>query len=117
MHKPSETQRDGDMHARGNEFVVPGKDHDVFRRFQVRAGISGVFPLRGVVIIRNDLDVQCVLLHWCETRVVKLIRHRDRPRSAATVLRHNDVCLPRPFVVLVLRVRSVDQKNEISVLL
>ena len=60
MHKPGETQRDGDMHACGNEFVVPGKDHDVFRRFQVRAGISGVFPLGDVAIIRDDFDVQFV---------------------------------------------------------
>ena len=60
MHKPSETQRDGDMHARGNEFVVPGKDHDVFRRFQVRASISGVFPFGDVAIIRDDFDVQFV---------------------------------------------------------
>ena len=117
MHKPRKPDRDSSTHARTNQPPLSGKDRHILRCDQVRARVGGVLPLWNLRRLRNDLDVQCVLLHWGESGVVKLVRHRDCPRSTATVLRHDDVRLPCPFVVFVLRVRAVDEHDQIRVLL
>ena len=117
MHKPRKPDRDSCAHTRADQLPLSGQDRHILRCDKIRPGICGVLPLRNLRRLRNDLDVQCVLLHWGESGVVKLVRHRDCPRSTATVLRHDDVRLPCPFVVFVLRVRAVDEHHQIRVLL
>lgn len=118
MNESGEPHRNSNRHSRSHQPPLAGQDRHVLRCDQVRASVRRVLPLRNLRRLRNDLDVQCVLLcHLGEARVVQLLRHRYCPCSAATVFRHDDVRLPSPFVVLVLRVRSVDEHHEISVLL
>ena len=117
-------RRDCYVNASAYKSSLPRVDGAAARAVQVEAGVRVVRASGGgSPFVEGELDLQNVCPFGLgadgvfKAAHLQLVSHRDNARAATAMLSHDNVRLTSARMVAVLRVRAVDQQNDVRVLL